>query len=136
MRAAVLVFLTLSLSLLFPQASPRTGSTHTRPSTAAATPKKTDAQIQADIQRRLEKSKIGKNGFVFKTSGGVVTIEGKANVVQHKGSATRMAKAAGATRVVNNIQISEEARKAARDKLDKGRRRVQVKRGDVRSQPR
>jgi osmotically-inducible protein OsmY len=136
MRAAAIVVFLSFCSLLFPQATPRTGPPHARPPAAAAAPKKTDAQIQAEIQRRLAKSKIGKNGFVFKTSGGVVTIEGKASVVQHKGAATRLAKSSGAAAVVNKIQISEEARKAARDKLDKGRRRVQVKRGEARGQPR
>ena len=42
----------------------------------------------------------------------------------------------GATRVLNNIQISEEAKAKARAKLASGRRRAQIKRGDPRSQPR
>lgn len=104
--------------------------------TAVPAPKYTDAQIQAHIQTKLAKSKIGKNGFKFTTSGGVTTIEGKANVIQHKGAATRMAKSAGARAVVNKIEISEAAKAAARDKLESGRRRAQVKRGEVRSQPR
>lgn len=115
---------------------------HTRPPAASPahkrdtspTPRLSDAQIQSNIQARLAKSKIGKNGFKFTTSGGVTTIEGKANVIQHKGAATRMAKASGARAVVNKIQISEAAKEAARAKLESGRRRAQVKRGDVRSQ--
>ncbi|MBL8237310.1 MAG: BON domain-containing protein [Bryobacterales bacterium] len=103
---------------------------------AAPAPKYTDAQIQANIQTRLSKSKIGKNGFKFTTANGITTIEGKANVIQHKGAATRMAKAAGARAVVNKIEISEAAKNAARAKLESGRRRVQVKRGEVRSQAR
>ena len=104
--------------------------------TAAPAPKYTDAQIQANIQTKLAKSKIGKNGFKFTTAGGVTTIEGKANVIQHKGAATRMAKSAGARAVVNKIEISEAAKTAARNKLESGRRRAQVKRGEIRSQPR
>lgn len=117
---------------------------HSRPPTASPAhkrdtspaPRLSDAQIQANIQARLAKSKIGKNGFKFTTSGGVTTIEGRANVIQHKGAATRMAKAAGARAVVNKIQISEAAKLAAQAKLDSGRRRAQIKRGEVRSQPR
>jgi hypothetical protein len=99
-------------------------------------PRLSDAQIQANIQARLAKSKIGKNGFKFNTSGGITTIEGKANVIQHKGSATRIAKTSGARAVVNKIVVSEEAKEAARAKLDSGRRRAQIKRGEVRSQVR
>lgn len=130
MYLAVL-FLTLSLLSAQPHARPpdpvhkRTGS-----------PALSDAAIQANIQTRLAKSKIGKNGFRFTTSAGVTTIEGKADVIQHKGAATRMAKASGARAVVNKIQISDEAKSAARAKLASGRRRVQVKRGEGRSQTR
>jgi osmotically-inducible protein OsmY len=107
---------------------------HKRPATPS--PKLSDAEIQSRIQARLAKSKIGQNGFKFTTSGGVTTIEGKANVIQHKGAATRIAKTAGARAVVNKIEISEAARNAAREKLDSGRRRAQVKRGEVRTLPR
>jgi hypothetical protein len=117
---------------------------HTRPPLASPThqrdtspqPRLSDAQIQANIQARLAKSKIGKNGFKFSTSGGVTTIEGKTNVIQHKGSATRIAKTSGARAVINKIVVSEEAKQAARAKLETGRRRAQVKRGEVRSQTR
>ena len=66
--------------------------------------------------------------------GGVATFEGNTNVVQHKGVATRMAKSAGATAVVNHIQISDAAREKAAANLEKGRRRAQIKRSDARSQ--
>ena len=115
---------------------------HTRPAAVppahkrvvAPAPKFSDAEIQSRIQAKLAKSKIARNNFKFTTNGGITTIEGKTNVVQHKGAATRMAKTAGARAVVNKIQISEEAKAAARAKLDSGRRRMQVKRGEVRSQ--
>jgi hypothetical protein len=69
-----------------------------------ATP--TDAQIEATIRTKLAKSKIGKDGFRFHVQRGVVTWEGSTSVMQHKGSATRMARAAGAAQVVNNIHVS------------------------------
>lgn len=78
-----------------------------------------DAQIEATIRTKLAKSKIGKDGFRFHVQRGVVTWEGSTNVVQHKGSATRMAKAAGASQVINNIQISASAKEKAASNLKK-----------------
>ena len=66
----------------------------------------TDAQIESAIRTKLAKSKIGKDGFRFHVQRGVVTWEGSTDVMQHKGSATRMAKAAGAAQVVNNIRVN------------------------------
>jgi len=73
-------------------------------------PTPTDSQIEATIRVRLEKSKIGKDGFRFHVQRGVVTWEGTTSVVQHKGSATRMARAAGAVEVINKIQISADGK--------------------------
>ncbi len=84
-------------------------TSHTAASKASA-PAMTDAQIDATIRTKLAKSKIGKDGLRYSVHGGVVTWEGHTNVMQHKGSATRMAHAAGAKQVVNHIQISEAAR--------------------------
>jgi osmotically-inducible protein OsmY len=66
-----------------------------------------DAEIEATIKAKLAKSKIGKDGFQVHVKDGVATWTGSTTVMQHKGAATRMAKTAGATRVVNNIKISE-----------------------------
>ena len=68
--------------------------------------------------------------------GGVATLEGKTDVVQHKGSATRMAKAAGAIAVNNRIQVSDAAKQKSADNLEQGRRRAQIKRGEARSEER
>jgi hypothetical protein len=65
-----------------------------------------DAEIEGTLRSKLAKSKIGKDGFQFHVAHGVVTWEGKTAVMQHKGSATRMAHAAGAAKVVNNIQVT------------------------------
>lgn len=73
---------------------------------AVSGPVKSDAEIQQTIQTKLAKSKIGKDGFRFQVSHGVVTWEGTTNVMQHKGSATRMARTAGAVKVVNNIKVA------------------------------
>src|SRR6185437_13109664 len=77
----------------------------------AVTP--SDAQIEATIRTKLAKSKIGKDGFRFHVQRGVVTWEGSTEVMQHKGSATRMAHAAGAVQVINNIQVSANGKTKA-----------------------
>ena len=83
------------------------GATTSHKSAASAhTGTPSDSQIDATIRAKLAKSKIGRDGFQFKVQRGVVTWEGTTDVMQHKGSATRMAKSAGAVQVVNNIQVS------------------------------
>jgi hypothetical protein len=93
-----------------------------------------DKQIEAAIRAKLAKSKIGKDGFTVRVQGGVAYWDGATGVVQHKGSATRMAKSAGAHAVVNNIKVTDAAKQKAADNLDQGRRRAQVKRSDPRIQ--
>jgi hypothetical protein len=91
----------------------------TRSSTLARTAVPNDLQIEATIRAKLAKSKIGKDGFRFHVQRGVVTWEGTTNVVQHKGSATRMARAAGAIQVINKIQISASGKTIAAGNLKK-----------------
>lgn len=91
-----------------------------------------DAQIEAEIRGRLAKSLIGKDKFTVRVQGGVAYWEGTTDVVQHKGSATRMAKSAGAKKVVNNIKIGEAAKQKASGNLEEGRRRAQIKRSEPR----
>jgi uncharacterized protein YqgV (UPF0045/DUF77 family) len=81
-----------------------------------------DAEIQRAIQTRFAKSKVSRNHFQVRVQGGVATLEGTTDVVQHKGAATRMAKSAGARSVVNNIKVSDAARKQAAEKLAKVRK--------------
>lgn len=95
----------------FAPAASAGSSSHTASPVREATP--TDAQIDATLRMKLAKSKIGKDGFRFHVQRGVVTWEGNTNVVQHKGSATRMAKAAGAVQVINNIHVSAAAKEKA-----------------------
>jgi hypothetical protein len=68
-----------------------------------------DAEIEASIKAKLAKSKIGKDGFQIHVKDRVATWTGSTAVMQHKGAATRMAKAAGAIQVLNNIKVSGEA---------------------------
>lgn len=97
-------------------------------------PEKSDAEIERDIRARLAKSKIAEDKFTVHVQGGVATLEGKTGVIQHKGVATRLARNAGAIAVKNQIQISDAAREKAAKNLESGRRRVQVKRGEPRSE--
>lgn len=87
----------------------------------AVTAKLPDVQIERNIRAKFAKSKINVEHFTVTVQSGVATIEGKTNVIQHKGVATRLAKTGGALAVQNHIQISEEARAKAAAKLAKAR---------------
>ena len=108
------------------------GSPQASKGTAPVRQKQNDAQIEADIRARFAKSKIHEDKFTVHVQGGVATIEGKTDVLQHKGVATRLAKSGGATGINNRIQVSDAAKKKASDNLEQGRRRIQVKRGESR----
>jgi hypothetical protein len=97
----------------------------------AAGPTSTDAALENAIRQRFARSKSGADKFTVRVQGGVATIEGKTDVVQRKSAATRMAKTAGAKKVVNKIEVSEAARRDASANLATGRRRAQVKRSEV-----
>ncbi len=105
-----------------------------KPPTPAGTSAQEDRQIEATIRAKLAKSKIGKDGLTVRVQGGIAYWEGSTGVVQHKGSATRMAKTAGAKAVVNNIKVSDEAKEKSAENLEQGRRRAQVKRSDPRTE--
>jgi hypothetical protein len=92
-----------------------------------------DVKLEAAIRARFARSKIDADKFEVHVQGGVATIEGRTDVTQHKGVATRLAKTGGALAVNNHIQVSDAARQKAAANLEKGRRRVQIKRGDARS---
>jgi osmotically-inducible protein OsmY len=119
----------LLLLLVLGSASAQTKS---KPPPPQGTTAPQDAQIEAEIRARLSKSLIGKDKFTVRVQGGVAYWEGTTDVVQHKGSATRMAKSAGAKKVVNNIKIGDAAKQKASGNLEEGRRRAQVKRSDPR----
>jgi hypothetical protein len=74
------------------------------------TQKIADAQIERTIRAKFAKSKINAEHFTVSVENGVATIQGKTNVIQHKGVATRLAKTGGAIAVRNNIQVSDAAK--------------------------
>jgi osmotically-inducible protein OsmY len=96
----------------------------------AATAAASDAQIEKEIKARLARSKIAAEGFQVRVQGGIATWEGKTSLVQRKGAATRIAKAAGARAVVNRIQVDDAARQKSAANLETGRRRAQIKRSE------
>jgi BON domain len=110
-----------------PTAKKAVATSHPAPAHAV----QTDAQIEKAIRARFADSKINEDKFEVHVQGGHTTLTGKTNVLQHKGTATRLAHAAGATDVVNNIEPSDEAREKAVANLTKGRRRAQVKRTET-----
>jgi hypothetical protein len=146
MRSPLIFVAILSLSMPWlgvaapPNNTPVVSNPPTKRAPTKAAPKsapaRPDAEIEKDIRNRFSQSKIGTEKFQVHVQGGVATIEGKTNTIQHKGTATRLAKLGGATGVANRIQISEAAKQKAAQNLATGRRRAQIKRGDNRSEPR
>jgi len=127
------VLLLALVSLASSSATAQTKSkTPPPPGAASSQGASQDVQIEAEIRARLAKSVIGKDGFTVRVQGGVAYWDGTTEVVQHKGSATRMAKSAGAKKVVNNIKVGDAAKQKAAGNLEQGRRRAQVKRSDPR----
>jgi hypothetical protein len=127
--ACALIAAFAGLSQAATAAKPPTPST----STAKKAPPRglSDATIEQSIRTKLARSKIGADHFTIKVQGGVAYWEGKTNVIQHKGAATRMARTAGAAAVVNNIQISEAARQKAAHNLSGTVPRATVKHADA-----
>ena len=126
------LILSLTLAAALFGADAKTAAKSKAPPPAQGTTSQQDKEIEAGIRARLAKSKLSKDGFTVRVQGGVAFWEGKTGVLQHKGTATRMAKASGARLVVNNIQVSDAAKEKAAGNLEQGRRRAQVKRSDPR----
>jgi osmotically-inducible protein OsmY len=121
--------LAAALAAAAPPAQKQTAAAHAR--AGAPAPRRSDAEIEKDIRARFARSKIAVNNFQVRVQGGTATIEGRTDVLQHKATATRLARSAGAINVVNKVQVSEAARQKAAGTLTTGRRRAQVKRSEV-----
>jgi osmotically-inducible protein OsmY len=138
MRIIAILALSLAMAPTAWPAGPPAAAPNRKPAAAAMPSLKQvpDAVVEANIRARLLRSpKLRAEGFTVKVQGGVATIEGKTKVIQRKGAATRMAKLGGARAVDNKIQVDEAALAKAASNLEKGRRRAQVKRGEVRTEP-
>ena len=105
-----------------PRAATPRGTTGT---TSAGTRKevgqalRSDSAIEQNFRKRISKSKLNAEHFSISVRQGMATLEGRTNVLQHKGVATRLARNAGATSVRNNIQVSPEAKMKAAGNLQK-----------------
>jgi osmotically-inducible protein OsmY len=126
--AAILIFVMTLGAMGEVKTSPTTH--RTRPAGAHQQAALSDAELEKAIRARFAASKISSHHFQVHVQGGVATLEGKTDVLQHKGTATRLAKNVGAIRVINHIEVSEAAREKAAGNLAQGRRRAQIKRGD------
>ena len=93
-----------------------------------------DGGLERAIRAKFDRSKIRVEGFTVRVERGTAILEGKTKVIQRKGTATRLARLAGARAVDNRIQVDESARERASENLAQGRRRAQVKRGETRSE--
>lgn len=69
----------------------------------------TDSEVESAIRARFAQSKISVNGFAVRVRSGIATLTGRTQIPQHKGTATLLAKRAGAKRVVNRIQVNRPA---------------------------
>jgi hypothetical protein len=92
-----------------------------------------DAQLEAAIRAKFAKSKIAVNNFDVKVHSGRAVITGRTSVVQHKGTATRLAKTAGARAVDNRVMVDAAARAKAGAALQRARRTAKVKRSEPRT---
>src|SRR5947207_4683842 len=76
-----------------------------------------DAAMEKDIRARFARSKINTDKFEVHVQGGIATVTGKTEVLQHKGTATRLARNAGAEQVSNHIEVSDAAKQKASKNL-------------------
>jgi osmotically-inducible protein OsmY len=109
-----------ALAGLSQAASVAPGAGVSKSTTSKAAPQRMlpDAQIERNIRAKLAKSKMAATEhFTVSVQNGVATLQGKTNVIQHKGVATRLAKTGGAIAVHNEIQVSEEAKAKAAARL-------------------
>jgi len=91
-----------------------------------------DVNLEKKIRERLARSKIATDHFEVHVQGGVATITGRTEVLQHKGTATRLAKSVGAVQVINRVEVGAAAKEKAAKNLAEGTRRAQVKRSEAR----
>jgi hypothetical protein len=124
----------LAVALVWSAAQAATPAPASHARTGGAPSAATDRKLEAAIGARFAQSKISVNHFTVHVQGGVATIEGHTEVIQHKGTATRLAKLAGAREVVNKIELSDAAKDRAAANLSQGRRRAQVTRSEPRSE--
>ena len=68
-----------------------------------------DALIASRLKSKMARSKLKSDGLHYRVDGGTVEWSGTVKIPQRKGAATRMAKSAGAKRVLNRIVVQENS---------------------------
>jgi osmotically-inducible protein OsmY len=76
-----------------------------------------DALIHSKLRQKLQRSKLRTDKLEFTVRDGTVEWRGNVAVPQRKGVATRMAKAAGASKVLNRIVIANNGSISPKPKL-------------------
>lgn len=92
---------------------------------------RSDQSLEKAIHERFAKSKIAGDDFSVRVRDGVAVLEGRTDVAQHKGVATRLAKVDGVRKVDNRIELSEQARQKIRRQDTSRPRRVFVRRTEI-----
>lgn len=64
-----------------------------------------DALIASRLKSKMARSRLKSDGLQYRVEGGTVEWSGTVKIPQRKGAATRMAKSAGAKRVLNRIVV-------------------------------
>ncbi len=95
---------------------------------ASSAPPLSSSALRQAILKRFAASKISKDAFTVEVRGRVAVLKGKTDVAQHKGVATRLAKAVGARVVDNRIRLTERARQRYKHTHRSAPRRVHVQR--------
>jgi osmotically-inducible protein OsmY len=122
-RSQRVIAVLLSALLMFVPGSTLSAQskTQTSESTAkgAGSKNESDASLEQAIRKRFAASKIGANGFTVQVTNGIATLRGQAEVPQHKGVATRLARLAGAKDVVNQIVITDAGKRKLQQMREK-----------------
>lgn len=85
---------------------------------------RSDAEVARVFREKLAKSKLATDGIQIRVQDGVATLTGKTDVAQHKGTATRMARTAGAREVRNQIAVTQAGRQRLLERLASGKPRL------------
>ena len=92
---------------------------------AKASPRWKDTELKKAIEERFARSAIASDRFRVEVNDGAARITGRTDVLQHKGVATRLAKAVGAKRVHNEVEVSQTARQKAAEPMARGKEAAQ-----------
>jgi len=120
--------LTAAVLLLAVSAALGQGTSPAPAAPPAAKSAPSGAALERAIRARFARSKISADGFTVRVANGIAILEGRTDVPQHKGTATRLARSAGARKVDNRIEVTEQGRQKSSRRYRRPPRRVRVRR--------